>query len=216
MRLRSGERVLFIGDSITECCRQRVEPPLGAGYVQFVHLFLAARHPHVQVELLNRGVDGDTVRDLAARWERDVIAERPDWLFVMIGVNDELFAYSAEYADRAVDLNEYRAIYRRLLARTRAALDLRIVLMDPTPLEEDLTSASHDSMRARVAVVAELAREFATERIATFDRLHRAIERSPRRGWMIDVPHPRLEGQAVIALAVLEHLGWDRDAEGGT
>ncbi len=208
LRIRSGEKLLFIGDSITECGRESVEPPLGGGFVQFVHCLLAARHPDVPVEIVNRGVAGDTIRDLERRWERDVIAERPDWLFVMIGVNDLLYRHLEQPRHRAVGDEEYAATYRRLLARTREALSCRTALLEPTPLEEDLAAPSHAPMRNLCAIVREVAREHDAEVVPIFERFLATVGKAPARGWMIDVPHPNLKGQAILALAVLEHLGW--------
>lgn len=205
-RVRSGERLLFIGDSITECLRETVAPPLGGGYVQFTYCFLTARHPEVRVEFVNRGIDGETILDLEHRWERDVIDERPDWLFVMIGVNDLM--YRKVDPARAVEDGPYEGAYRRLLERTRAALSCRIVLMDPTPLEEFLPAESQRHVRRLADIVGRLAGEYGCEHVRTYDALYDAIARDPERGWYIDVPHPRLPGHAVIALAVLEHLGW--------
>ncbi|MBI4879195.1 MAG: SGNH/GDSL hydrolase family protein [Planctomycetes bacterium] len=207
-RVQEGERLLFIGDSITDCVHEQVAPPLGGGYVQMVSCLFAARHPELRLAFENRGVGGETIRDLERRWERDVLAARPDWLFIMIGVNDVLYAHLPGLRERAVDLAEYRAAYRRLLARTRAATSARIVLMEPTPLEEDPRSPSHDLMRERCAVLRELAVEYGCGLLDTFERLYRMITRFPGQGWMDDVPHPSLKGHAVVCLAVLEHLGW--------
>ena len=207
-RPRSGETLLFIGDSITECMRQSVAPPLGAGYVQFAHVMLAARHPSLEVTFLNRGIDGETVLDLERRWERDVVAQRPDWLFVMIGVNDVLYRHVGDQRERAVDDATYAATLERLVRRTQDATDARIVLLEPTPLEADLTSPSHAMMRSLVRVVHEVGRARGVEVVEVYERFFEAVAASPTRRWMVDVPHPELCGQAVIALALLEHLGW--------
>ncbi len=207
-RVQAHERLLFIGDSITDCLHESVAPPLGGGYVQMASCLFAARYPELRLVFENRGKGGETIRDLERRWEEDVLAAPPDWLFVMIGVNDVLYALLPGLKERAVDAAEYRKIYRRLLERTRSGSAARIVLMEPTPLEEDPRSLSHELMRARCALVRDLAAEFDCGLVDTFERLQRAITRFPGQGWMDDVPHPSLKGQAVLALAVLEHLGW--------
>ena len=86
---RPNQKVVFIGDSITDCGR-RGEPnaPYGAGYMAMVRNFLIARYPGLNLAFENRGISGNTIRDLKARWEEDVIAEQPGVLSVMIGIND--------------------------------------------------------------------------------------------------------------------------------
>ena len=209
LRIKDGERLLFIGDSITDCDWRTLAPPLGTGYVQFVSCFLAARHPQIRLEILNQGTAGETILDLEARWEEDVIAQRPDWLFVMIGVTDVLSRFVGGEPERAVADRDYLAAYRRLFRRTRERLDCRVVLLEPTPLEEDPAAESHRHMRRLVELVRQAAQEFDAEVIPLFDRFRQALERAPGAGWLIDVPHPSLKGQALLALAVLEHLGWE-------
>ncbi|MEV4497488.1 hypothetical protein AB0J84_17530 [Micromonospora arborensis] len=63
MILRTGQRVVFIGDSITDCGRRDVAAPYGSGYVSLVRALVGARHPELELEWVNRGVSGDTVRD---------------------------------------------------------------------------------------------------------------------------------------------------------
>jgi len=171
-------------------------------------MFLAAKHPELNLEFVNRGVDGETILDLEQRWDQDIIAERPDWLFIKIGVNDVLYRHLADQLDRAVSEEEYRAAYNRLIERTRKELDCHIVLIEPSPLEEDLTVPSQDAMRATAKVVREIGSEHGLDVIHVFQRFYEAIERAPNKGWMVDVPHPNLKGQAILALAVLDYLRW--------
>ena len=91
MRLKSGDTLLFIGDSITDCGRgypvgEGAE--LGCGYVSAFRQVLLANYPRLKVRILNTGIGGNQVTDLAARWQTDVMDLEPDWLAVMIGVND--------------------------------------------------------------------------------------------------------------------------------
>src|SRR5512139_2711418 len=101
---QAGQRVLFIGDSITDCDRRFLAAPYGDGYMNLVRAFVTARHPQVRLTWLNRGVSGDTVRDLARRWEHDVLALQPDWLSVLIGINDIWRGYEPELAHDAVPI----------------------------------------------------------------------------------------------------------------
>ena len=85
---QSGEKVLFIGDSITDCGRRGEHVPLGNGYVKKVTELITAKYPERRIEYINKGIGGDIVEGLEARWDTDVIAEKPDWLSVKIGINN--------------------------------------------------------------------------------------------------------------------------------
>jgi len=94
MKIRPDSTLVMVGDSITDCQRIFPDNPeglpadLGKGYVSFVDGLLTACYPSYRIQVLNRGVSGETVRELKARWQADVLNLKPDWLSVCIGIND--------------------------------------------------------------------------------------------------------------------------------
>ena len=88
MRIPPDTRLVFVGDSITDCGRRDSDPPLGCGYVRMAADLITARYPGHGVRVVNTGISGNTVKDLTPRWTEDVINHDPDWLSVMIGIND--------------------------------------------------------------------------------------------------------------------------------
>lgn len=74
MEIAAGSRLLLIGDSVTDCGRRRPigegsPSALGDGYASQVAAGLAPRYPARPIRVINMGISGDTVRDLAVRWE---------------------------------------------------------------------------------------------------------------------------------------------------
>ena len=56
-------------------------------------MYLCASHyqgdfPEKEYAFFNRGISGNTLRDLEKRWEEDVIGMKPDVLSVLVGTND--------------------------------------------------------------------------------------------------------------------------------
>lgn len=143
----AGQKIVFIGDSITDCGRREgPAAPYGNGYVHLARAFLLARYGALSLEVVNRGIGGNTVRDLAARWEQDVIAEQPAWLSVKIGIND-VWRSVAGRLNEMVPLAEYESTYDALLARARERTKTRLILMEPyviaPPVVGDVERASH-------------------------------------------------------------------------
>ena len=74
MKIQSGEKLLFIGDSITSAVRnfdangEGGDDALGSGYVLMVRALLESCYPERAIRVVNMGVGGHTIRDLAARW----------------------------------------------------------------------------------------------------------------------------------------------------
>ncbi|MFC8849221.1 MULTISPECIES: SGNH/GDSL hydrolase family protein [unclassified Micromonospora] len=207
MLLGAGQRVVFIGDSITDCGRRDSAAPFGDGYASLVRAFVDARHPELGLTWVNRGVGGDTVRDLAARWDADAVAERPDWLSVMIGINDIWRAFSPGQEAEAVPIDEYERTLRALLRRAVAATGCRLVLADPFLIEADVDEPQRAETDRYAAVVAAAARDFDAVHVATQAAFDRVLAHSPSSRWADDRVHPGLPGHAVIADAFLNALG---------
>ena len=82
------ELILFQGDSITDCGRVREDPgSVGEGYAHMVKGQLGCEHPGVY-GFLNKGISGDRIVDVYARIKSDIINLEPDFMSLLIGVND--------------------------------------------------------------------------------------------------------------------------------
>ncbi|WP_036374953.1 SGNH/GDSL hydrolase family protein [Micromonospora sp. ATCC 39149] len=207
MLLDAGQRVVFIGDSITDCGRRDSAAPYGDGYMSLVRAFVDARYPERELTWVNRGVGGDTVRDLAVRWDADAVAERPDWLSVMIGINDIWRAFSPGREAEAVGIDEYERTLRALLRRAVTVTGCRLVLADPFFIEAHVDEPQRAETDRYAAVVAALAKDFDAVHVATQAAFNRVLAHSPASRWASDRVHPGLPGHAVIADAFLAALG---------
>ena len=170
MRIESGAKFVLIGDSITDADRDdsgEMTPwapatGLGRGYVDLLNAMLATRHRERRIRIINRGISGNTMTDLAWRWKSDVIELEPHWLLVFIGINDVWRQFDVPLREELhVHLEVYRDTYRDLLTRTREALELDgLLLMAPYVLETNPQDAFRARMDEYGDVVESLAREF--------------------------------------------------------
>ena len=67
--IQDGERMLFIGDSITDCGRRDRAVPLGDGYVSIFTELATARYPERKIEWTNKGIGGNRTTHLVERWQ---------------------------------------------------------------------------------------------------------------------------------------------------
>jgi lysophospholipase L1-like esterase len=205
---KPGQRIVFIGDSITDAGRRNeASAPYGTGYVSLVRAFLLARYPGRNLEIVNQGVGGNTVRDLAARWERDVVDVKPDWLSVKIGINDVWRQVAGRWSE-AVLLEEYAATYERLLRRTQETTAARLILMEPYVIEADRADQFRLLIDQYLPVVHRLAEQFGAILIRTQAAFDEALAQQPASFWADDRVHPNLPGHAVIARAFLRGVGY--------
>lgn len=88
---KKSKVILFQGDSITDGNRGRDEDPnhiLGHSYAYIIGGKLGNERAEENLVFYNRGVSGDRISDLYARWNEDAISLQPDIISILIGVND--------------------------------------------------------------------------------------------------------------------------------
>ena len=162
MLFEKGDKILFIGDSISDFDRAR---PVGEGlfnawgtsYVADVGATLACAYPELGLRVVNMGVSGNQVRDLLARWQSDVLDLKPDWVSVLIGINDVWRQFDCpQMPETHVSPEEYRAGYEELIQRT-LPLVKGMVLMTPYFMEPNRA----DPMRSRMDQYGQIVRELA-------------------------------------------------------
>ena len=161
--------VLFIGDSVTDCGR-RDDPDrgLGNGYVRLVdEAFTAGGTP---ANIVNRGISGNRVRDLKARWQADAVALKPTLLSVMIGVNDTWRRYDE---NDPTTVEAFEADYRSLLEALPGRDEMALVLMEPFLLPVTAGKEKwREDLDPKIAVVRALAAEFGAILVPTDEYLN--------------------------------------------
>jgi acyl-CoA thioesterase I len=198
--LTTGMKILFQGDSITDCGRDREGRgvrQLGTGYPFLVASLLAARYPGLGLAFTNRGISGNRARDLEARWDADCLALAPDVVSILIGINDTWRRY-----DRgdATSTEAFRDSYRSILSRTRDRLGAKIVICEPfvLPSLPDRV-AWRDDLDPKIAAARSLAREFGAIYVP-FDGMFAAASTTVDPAyWAADGVHPTDAGHALMA-----------------
>lgn len=207
MHFDKGQTILFIGDSITDCGRRLRAAPYGDGFMNIARCMITARYPELGLRFINRGISGNTVRDLAVRWQRDVISERPDWLVLMIGINDVWRAFAGNRRE-AVPLPEYTTTLRRLVHEARNG-GARLVLMEPYLIEPRRDQAMRREMDRFSAAVDAIATETQALLVRTQAAWDAALTDSTPDDWASDQIHPNQPGHTVIALELLRTIGFE-------
>jgi acyl-CoA thioesterase I len=185
--------ILFAGDSITDAGRREDAEHLGDGYVRLIAQKLAGSGDRV----VNAGIGGDRVRDLRARWEADVLAEKPDVLTVLVGVNDMWRRYDAGDATSAA---EFRADYDAILSEAAGA-GASLILMEPflVPISDEQQAWRVEDLDEKIAVVRELAEAHGATLVGLDAVLVSAGREKGAAEIAFDGVHPTPEGHALIA-----------------
>ncbi|MCF6174426.1 MAG: SGNH/GDSL hydrolase family protein [Victivallaceae bacterium] len=199
--------ILFQGDSITDCGRDRETTTpnigLGAGYVHLSAAKLMARHPAADLSIFNRGVGGHRIVDLYARWKVDCINLRPDVLSVLVGINDTWHAFNN---NNGVSPTRYERFYREMLWWTRKELpNIKFILGEPFALPVGAVDESWlPEINERRAIVKKLSEEFDAAFVPFQTIFDDASQKAKAEYWLSDGVHPTLAGHELISEAWLK------------
>ena len=208
-RLQKYGTILFQGDSITDAFRRPEERnevfQLGNGFVFLIGARLRMEHPGWPGTLLNRGISGNSLTDLAGRWQADALDLRPDVISLLVGINDTL----DEVKGVGQSADAFAEAYRALLALTREALpDVALILCEPFALcVGEVTPLVRERLAPRQAAVQQLASAFGACWVPLQGAFDAAAGSHPAY-WCYDGIHPTAAGCALIARE------WTRCVEG--
>ena len=179
--------ILFQGDSITDCGRDRSAEQssnhyaaLGSGYAGKIAGQLLSTYPAQGLNIFNRGIGGNRIVDLYARWKADAINLVPDCISILIGVNDLWHEFGSK---NGVELDRFEQVYRMLMKWTFDRLPtVRMILCDPFVLRTGVvTSEWQADIFQRQKIVARLAGEFNAIHVPFQNMFDAALDDAPRR-----------------------------------
>jgi lysophospholipase L1-like esterase len=138
---KSETEVMFLGDSITDCC-------------EWQEVFRTVR-------IKNRGISGDTTEGVLNRID-EIVESHPQKLFLMIGINDI-------NQGRQVDdiFKSYQVILRKLKEQTP---ETKVFIQSVLPVNNQkfLNNGANDKVVALNAKLKELAQEYSLHYIDLF------------------------------------------------
>lgn len=212
MLIQPNSKLLFIGDSITDCDRERPIGEgngLGNGYVSLVNALLNSTYPQHRIRILNVGTSGNTVRDLDARWQTDVLDLSPDWLSIMIGINDVWRQFDSPLqTEYHVSLEEYKSTLERLVQTTKPQLK-GLILMTPYFIEPNQSDAMRAMMDRYGNVVRGRAEKYQAVFVDTQSAFDAVLKTTHPMSIAWDRVHPNLTGHMILAQAFLDAVGYE-------
>jgi len=208
---QSGETVVFLGDSITHQCL----------YTQYLEDFFITRYPDRRIQFHNAGVGGDKVGDCLKRFDKDVAAYEPDYVLILLGMND------GQYEDFNVEtVATYQQGMTRLLDRIEQ-IGAKAIVLSPTMFDHGTATRRKEDetwrfqgkefspdYNALMAYLGAWCLEAAGKRGLPYVNLwgplneHTIAQRrlNPNFSMIEDAIHPQASGQLVMAFEILSQL----------
>lgn len=199
MMIPETATVVFAGDSITHWYGSH--EALGLGYCGMAGRALERVPKGTQVRAHNRGISGNRIADLLARLDDDVLSLEPDWVSLLIGVND------TEGQGPGTPNADFERDYRAVVEQIRGLTDNLIIMTPfyfPGPGRGNKNEAD---LAAKIAIVSAIAQTHAR----VFIPLHERFD--ALRGVLApellakDGVHPTMMGAGYIADCWWQALG---------
>ena len=217
----SAHRVLYIGDSITDggwgrsggsakASKDRNHTDLnhvyGHSYMLFCAAYYQSQWPDADWQFWNRGISGNTLFQMADRWQEDALNLRPDVISILIGTNDvgtyeqECKAAGKSFSVEGFDYVRWEQQYRHLLDTTRTVLpDAGLVLCTP------FVGKSRGEVRMTITdslaqIVRRIARDYRAV-LVPFDNMFKDLQKNEptAKYWIWDGIHPTAAGHQRMA-----------------
>lgn len=213
MLVEKNATLIMIGDSVTDCGRSHPDGEgisgsnaWGNGYVDLVRGYLTAFYTEYQIRVINKGTSGHQSKDLVARWHQDVLAYRPQWVSIMIGINDVWRHFDAmKLTHLHGDVEEYEKNMIQMIEET-LPITRNIVIMTPYMIETNKEDAMRKMMDQYGRVCERLANYYQLKFIdlqAEFDKVLQNIH-PMEICW--DRVHPNMIGHTLIAHSFLKSI----------
>ncbi|HQP97612.1 MAG TPA: SGNH/GDSL hydrolase family protein [bacterium] len=146
--LQDGNRIVFLGNSITEA------GTTAEGYITLFRLFCDVNG--YEIESLNAGISGHKSNDMLARLQTDVIDKKPDWVSISCGVNDVW--HFNHTPPQGIPLEDYQKNMTEIVEHCTAA-GIKILLLTATPIFENPDGPENTRLAAYNAFLRDLAKE---------------------------------------------------------
>ncbi|MCK5676174.1 MAG: SGNH/GDSL hydrolase family protein [Verrucomicrobia bacterium] len=195
---KQNDLILFTGDSITDSGHDRSDSAsLGTGYAHMLAGRLGFEHAELNLRFRNTGIGGDRTCDLLARWDEDCINIQPDWVSILVGINNTWQRYSQN--DPTPD-DLFEAECRELLDRIKNETSAKMVLCSPFLLHTDPSiERMREDLDPKIGTIKKLADEFGAVWVDFDAAFVAAQQRHIPSYWAGDGVHPSIAGHALMA-----------------
>lgn len=197
--------ILFQGDSITDAGRSRENDlGTGTGYVRLTEAELGCTYPE-EYKYINRGISGNRIVDVYARIKADIINLAPDYMSILIGINDVWHEWVRQ---NGVSAEKFEKIYSMLIEEIQEALpNLKIMILEPFVLPGAATESTEEQVgryeyfRRETLLRAEACRRIAEKYGLVFVPLQEKFDEANTAHpgiWLSDGVHPASAGACLI------------------
>lgn len=191
------QRIVLIGDSITWWGMSESDS-IGTGYVRLLHDYLKVTYPNRDMDIINKGISGNRITDLAERWDNDVISYQPDFVSISIGINDVWRQVDSPDIEQVLP-HRFEEVLEHLLINTKQKTNASIILMEPTVISEDIQGKGNMMLKPYVEIIHELGKKHNAVVVPTHQAFLSFLKYKKEFPLTIDGVHMNTTGNMLMA-----------------
>lgn len=146
-----GDRVVFLGNSITE----------GGHYHSYIWLYYITHFPDMRMRMYSAGTGGDSSWDMLERIEEDVYGKNPTVVTATFGMNDSgYFEYNGDNPTAFVEQQMYRVdtTFQAMQKIMKSHKDTRVIMIGGTPYDETWQNKKNKPFLGKNATIQKIIR----------------------------------------------------------
>lgn len=199
INIKPNTKILFQGDSVTDWYRDKNdELSLGKSYVKDVAKYLK----QYNIVSINKGVSGNKVNDLINRFDNDFKKVNPDYIFLLIGVNDTWHDYPNQKSTKV-----FKEEYEYLINQIRNHINVPIILLEPFIIgyNEEITCMK-DDLYDKIEEIKKLANKYNCYYISFEEEFNKVITKENYLEYTLEGIHLLEKGYEVMTKKIIENI----------
>ena len=199
INLKKNSKVLFQGDSVTDWYRDRTdEASLGKSYVKDVAKYLE----QYNIVSINKGIAGNKVNDLINRFDKDFLEVQPDYIFILIGVNDTWHDYPNQ---KSTSVFQEELDY--LLNKITNQINVPIILLEPFIIgyNEEITCMK-DDLYNKIEAIKKLSMKYNCYYMSFEEEFNKVVTKENYLEYTLEGIHLHPKGYEILSNKIINNI----------
>lgn len=197
--------IVFLGDSITDAGRKESPNQLGYGYVNIFSEQLNKQNQ--QLNIINKGVDGQFTEQIAQSLHPECIFLHPDYVSILVGINDIglLVASDVSEQEKLYMLEDSILAYHEMLFDLSRETTAKIITLEPFIFPKDGAFEEWIPWQKKMSKnIRKLARNYGASFVPLQEPLEQKIQELGYDAITTDGMHLTSTGHEILAALVKE------------
>ena len=197
--------IVFLGDSVTDAGRKESPNQLGYGYVNIFSEQLNKQNQ--QLNIINKGVDGQFTEQIAQSLHPECIFLHPDYVSILVGINDIglLVASDVSEQEKLYMLEDSIRAYHEMLFDLSRETTAKIITLEPFIFPKDGAFEEWIPWQKKMSKnIRKLARNYGASFVPLQEPLEQKIQELGYDAITTDGMHLTSTGHEILAALVKE------------